>query len=235
MEALGINLGYLITQILGITALILILSAFVYKPMLRVLDERKARIAKGLEDARQAEIARQNADADAKRILDEARAEAANIRREAVVAAEGAAKDVEHKAREDARAIMANAQTEATEERNRILSDLRGQVAAISIAAANRLIGESLDEKRQHQLINDFFSRVPAGVSDLAGETAEITSALPLTDAEKQSAVKMLGVKDVQFKVDPSILGGLVVRVGDRVVDDSVSNRMTALQESLRR
>lgn len=235
MEALGINLGYLITQILGITALLLILTAFVYKPMLRVLDERKARIAKGLEDARQAEIARQNADADAKRILDEARAEAANIRREAVVAAEGAAKDVEHKAREDARAIMANAQTEATEERNRILSDLRGQVAAISIAAANRLIGESLDEKRQHQLINDFFSRVPAGVSDLAGETAEITSALPLTDAEKQSAVKMLGVKDVQFKVDPSILGGLVVRVGDRVVDDSVSNRMTALQESLRR
>ena len=235
MEALGINLGYLITQILGITALILILSAFVYKPMLRVLDERKARIAKGLEDARQAEIARQNADADAKRILDEARAEAANIRREAVVAAEGAAKDVEHKAREDARAIMANAQTEATEERNRILSDLRGQVAAISIAAANRLIGESLDEKRQHQLINDFFSRVPAGVSDLTGETAEITSALPLTDAEKQSATKLLGVKDVNFKVDPSILGGLVVRVGDRVVDDSVSNRMTALQESLRR
>ena len=235
MEALGINLGYLITQILGITALLLILTAFVYKPMLRVLDERKARIAKGLEDARQASIARENADMEAKRILDEARAEAANMRREAVVAAEGAAKDVEHKAREDAKAIMANAQAEATEERNRILSDLRGQVAAISIAAANKLVGESLDEKRQHQLINDFFSRVPAGVSELKGEMAEVTSALPLTDAEKQSATKMLGVKDVVFKVDPSILGGLVVRVGDRVVDDSVSNRMSALQESLRR
>ncbi len=235
MEALGINLGYLITQILGITALLLILTAFVYKPMLRVLDERKARIAKGLEDARQAEIARQNADAEAKRILDEARAEAANLRREAVVAAEGAAKDVEHKAREDARAILANAQTEATEERNRILADLRGQVAAISIAAANKLVGESLDEKRQHQLINDFFSRVPAGVSELTGDKAEVTSALPLTDAEKDAAAKMLGIRDVQFKVDPSILGGLVVRVGDRVVDDSVSNRMSALQESLRR
>ena len=130
---------------------------------------------------------------------------------------------------------MATAQNEATEERNRILSDLRGQVAAISIAAANKLVGESLDEKRQHQLINDFFSRVPAGVSDLTGEKAEITSALPLTDAEKQSAAKLLGISDVQFKVDPSILGGLVVRVGDRVVDDSVSNRMNALQESLRR
>ena len=120
----GINLGYLLTQILGITALLLILSAFVYKPMLRVLDERKARIAKGLEDARQASIARENADMEAKRILDEARAEAATLRREAVVAAEGAGKDVEAKAREDARAIVANAQADATEERNRILADL---------------------------------------------------------------------------------------------------------------
>ncbi|HNS39235.1 MAG: F0F1 ATP synthase subunit B [Anaerolineae bacterium] len=235
MEALGINLGYLIMQILGISALILLLKGLIYKPMLRVLDERKARIAKGLEDARQAEIARANADADAKRILDEARAEAANVRREAVVAAESAAKDVEAKAHADARAIKANAQAEATEERNRILADLRGQVAAISIAAANKLVGESLDEKRQRELIDDFFSRVPAGVSELKGEAAEITSALPLTDAEKQSAAKMLGIKNVQFKVDPAILGGLIVRVGDHVVDDSVANRIDALQESLRR
>ena len=235
MEALGINLGYLLTQILGITALILLLTAFVYKPILRVLDQRKARIAKGLEDARQAEIARQSADADAKRILDEARAEASNIRREAVVAAEQAAKDVEGRAREEAKGIMANAQTEATEERNRILADLRGQVAAISIAAANKLVGESLDEKRQHQLINDFFSRVPAEVGGLKGDVAEITSALPLTEAEQASARRLVGAPNVQFKVDPAILGGLIVRVGDRVVDDSIANRMSSLQESLRR
>lgn len=235
MEALGINLGYLLTQILGISALILLLTAFLYKPLLRVLDERKARIAKGLEDARQAAIARENADAEAKRILDEARMEASNIRREAVVAAEQAGKDVEHKAREDAKAIIANAQNDALEERNRILSELRGQVAAISIAAANKLVGESLDEKRQHELIGDFFSKVPAEVTSLKGEAAEITSALPLTDTEKDKAKKMLGAKDVDFKVDPSILGGLVVRVGDRIVDDSVANRMSALQESLNR
>jgi F-type H+-transporting ATPase subunit b len=234
MEGLGINLGYLIVQILGIIFLLLLLTGFVYRPMLRVLDERKARIAKGLEDARQAAIARENADMEARKVLDEARAEASSIRRDAVVAAEEAAREVDAKAREDARAIVAAAQTDATEERNRILADLRGQVAAISIAAANKLVGESLDEKRQHQLINDFFSRVPAGVSELKGESAEITSALPLTDTERESAARLLGIQNVQFKVDPSILGGLVVRVGDRVVDDSVSNRMSALQDSLR-
>lgn len=235
MEALGINLGYLITQILGITALITLLTAFLYKPMLRVLDERKARIAKGLEDARQAEIARENADAEAARVMDEARAEAANIRKEATIAAEQTAKDIEARAREDAKTIVANAEQDALEERNRILADLRSQVAAISIAAANKLVGDSLDEKRQHELISDFFSAAPADVASMSGEHAVVISALPLTDAEQASAKKLLKVKEVAFRVDPSILGGLIIRIDDQVVDDSVANRMSDLQESLRR
>jgi F0F1-type ATP synthase delta subunit len=58
---------------------------------------------------------------------------------------------------------------------------------------------------------------------------------LPLSDAEKENARKSLNVKDVNFRVDPTILGGLIVRVGDRVVDDSVASRMSALEDSLRR
>ncbi len=233
MEALGINIGYLIMQILIIIIFMLLLKGLVYKPILRVLDERKARIAKGLEDSRQAAIARDNADAEAKKILDTARQEAAKIRQDAVAQAEETAKAIESKANEDARGIVAGAAVSAEEERNRILSDLRGQVAAISIAAANRLIGESLDEKRQHALIADFFSKVPASVADLSGEQAEVTSALPLTEKEQESARKALKAETVNFKVDPKILGGLVVRVGDQVVDDSVASRMDALGDSL--
>lgn len=234
MDKLGINLGYLITQILGIIVLITLLGAFVYKPMLKVLDERKARIAKGLEDARQAEIARENADAEAKRILDEARAEAANVRREATVAAEVSAKAIEAKAREDSKAIVAAAGQEAIEERNRILADLRSQVAAISVAAAYKMVGVSLDENRQRELITDFFSQVPDEVKSLKGESATVTSALPLTSAEEASVKKMLTVKNITYKVNPSILGGLIIQVDDRIVDDSVASRMGALEDSLR-
>jgi len=60
-----------------------------------------------------------------------------------------------------------------------------------------------------------------------------VTSALPLTAAEQAKAAKVLKVDSVDFKVDPTILGGLVVRVGDSVVDDSVASRMDALGESL--
>ncbi len=144
------------------------MKGLVYKPILRILDERKARIAKGLEDSRQAAIARDNADAEAKKILDSARQEAAKIRQDAVAQADETAKGIEAKANEEARGIVAAAAEDAEEERNRILSELRGQVAAISIAAANKLVGASLDEKRQHALIEDFFSKVPAGVEALS-------------------------------------------------------------------
>lgn len=234
MEALGINIGYLIMQILIITIMLLLMKGLVYKPILRILDERKARVAKGLEDARQAAIARDNADVEAKKILDTARQEAAKIRQDAVAQAEETGKAIEAKANEEARDIVAGAAEGAEEERNRILSELRGQVAAISIAAASKLVGESLDEKRQHALITDFFSKVPAGVEELSGDEAVVTSALPLTKDEQAIAAKALQVESVDFKVDPSILGGLIVRVGDKVVDDSVVNRMNALGESLK-
>jgi len=37
----------------------------------------------------------------------------------------------------------------------------------------------------------------------------------------------------VEFKADPAILGGVVLRVGDIIVDDSVSGKLTALRQSL--
>jgi F-type H+-transporting ATPase subunit b len=234
MEALGINIGYLIMQILGITVLLLLLKGVAFGPILRVLDERKARIAKGLEDARQAAIARDNADAEAKKILDAARAEAAKIRSDAAVQAEETGAGILAKANEDAKSVVAGAREDAEAERNRILADLRGQVAAIAIAAANKIVGESLDESRQRALIADFFAKVPKSVSSLSGDKAVVTSALPLTDEEKKNAKATLTASDVTFNVNPGILGGLIIRVGDQVVDDSVAGQMGALRDSLK-
>ena len=233
MEALGINIGYLLMQIFGISLLIIMLNALAYKPILRILDERKAKIAKGLEDARQAAIARDNADAEAKKIMDEARADAAKARQEAASAAEEQAKGIVTAANDEAKQIVANAGADAEEERNRILSDARGQIASIAIAAANKLVGEALDEKKQRALVADFFSQVPADVAALSGDSAEVTSALPLTADEQKSVESALKAESVEFKVNPNILGGLIVRVGDKVVDNSVSAQMNALKDSL--
>jgi len=233
MEALGINLGFLGMQILLFIILFTVMKGYLYEPILKALEERKARITKGLEDAREAAVARDNADVEAKKILDAARSEAATIRANATVQADETAKAIEAKANENAKATIEAAAAAAGEERDRVLAEMRGQISSLAIAAANKLIGEALDEERQHAIIDDFFAKTPAGLSNMSGDKAVVTSALPLTADEQASVSKSLSAGDVEFKVDPAILGGLIVRVGDQVVDNSVAGQMGALQASL--
>ena len=94
MEALGINLGFLIVQILAFTIIILTLNAWVYKPLLNIMETRRKKIAQSLEDVRVAAEARADAEKEAARILAEAQAEAGRIVREATDRAADAGKDV---------------------------------------------------------------------------------------------------------------------------------------------
>jgi F-type H+-transporting ATPase subunit b len=238
MEALGINFGLIIIQIIAFAIVFLTLNAWVYKPMLNMMETRKQKIAQGLEDARVASEARANAEKEAAKVLAEAQTEAGKIVREATERAASAGKDVKAAAEAEAAKAREAAMAEAELERNRILGDLRGQVAALAIAAANKLVGEALDEKKQRALIDEFFSGVKGGkvvvAEGLTGDSAEVTSALPLTSDEQQSVKKSVSVKEISFKVDPSILGGLVIKVGDKVVDGSIAGKLDGLRQTLK-
>ena len=244
MEALGINFGLLIVQIIAFIIVFLTLNSWVYKPMLDMMETRKQKIAQGLEDARVASEARADAQKDAQKIMAEAQAEAGKVVREATERAASAGKDVKAAAEAEAAKAREAAMGEAELERNRILGDLRGQVAALSIAAANKLVGEALDEKKQHALIDEFFSGVKSGKvvvlegADFKGESAEVTSALPLSSKEQEAAKKdilsKVGAQAVTFRVDPSILGGVVIKVGDKVLDGSVAGKLDGLRQTLK-
>jgi len=239
MEQLGINLGLLIVQIIAFIIVFLTLNAWVYKPMLDMMESRKQKIAQGLEDARVAAEARANAEKEASKVLAEAQAEAGKVVREATERATSAGKDVKAAAEAEAAKAREAAMAEAELERNRILGDLRGQVAALAIAAANKLVGEALDEKKQHALIDEFFSGVKAGKvivtdGDLKGNSVIVTSALPLTSQEQDAVKKSVTAKELSFKVDPSILGGLVIKVDDKVLDGSVAGKLEGLRQTLK-
>ena len=230
MEALGINPGFLLAQIINFLLLVLLMGALGYRPLLNMLEERKRKIAKGLEDARVAAEARQNAEAEAEKILEEKRAEAQKIIEDAIRRARELEEQIKQEAHSEAERIRAQAKLDAEAERNLILADLRGQVAMLAIAAAHRIIGEAMDERRQQELIADFFSKVPADVKELGKvDKVEVVSALPLTDEEKEQIRKEIQADEIEFKVDPSILGGLKIRAGDKVVDGSFANQLREL------
>jgi F-type H+-transporting ATPase subunit b len=243
LEALGINLGYLLVQIFNFLILFIVLRAWVFVPIMGLLDKRRAAIAQGLEDARVAAEARANAEEEARKILAEAQTEAAALVREATQRADSAGNELKAEAENEAAEIREQAKADANLERERILADLRNQVATLAMAAAQRLIGDALDEKRQRGLIDQFFSGVKSGQvvvleeTQIKGAAAEITSALPLTDGEKEivrrEITSKVGAQTVAFRVDPNILGGLVVKVGDKVLDASVAGQLEDMRSRL--
>jgi F-type H+-transporting ATPase subunit b len=244
LEALGLNLGYLLVQVFNFLIIFVVLRAWVYKPVLNLLEQRRETIAQGLEDARVAAEARANAEEEAREIISEAQTEANQKVREATERAEKAAGEVRAEAENEITQAREAAMVEAREERERILGDMRGQVASLAMAAAQRIIGESLDEQRQHALIQEFFSGIRGGrvklleEAHISGRAAEVTSAVPLTDAEKETVredvlSKIGSQATVTFRVDPAILGGLVIRVGDKVIDGSVASKVETLREAM--
>ena len=236
MEKLGINLGFILVQIINFTLMFIILNKWAFGPIAKVLKNRREKVAQGLEDARVAAEARANAESEAEKILAEAQAKASELVREATQRAEEAAKDIKAAADKEAAEARKSAVAEVEKERAGILGEVRGQVAALAIAAAQKLVGEALDEKRQRALIDQFFSGIKDGkvlVADDAKGDAVVTSALPLTDGEKKTVQSTLG-GEVEYKVDPNLLGGLVIRVGDKVLDGSVAGKLDAMRQNLK-
>lgn len=244
MEALGINLPFLLVQIVNLIIVYTVVAKWIVGPIGGLLEKRRENIAQGLEDARVAAEARANAEKEAAKIVADAQAEASKVVREANERAQGVAKEVKAEAEAEAAKSRDAALAEAEVERNRILGDLRGQVAALSIAATQKLVGETLDENRQRALLDEFFSGVKSGKvvvlddASFKGEAAEVTSALPLTESEqevvKNDVLAKVGAQAVTFRVDPSILGGLVIKVGDKVVDGSVAGKLDGLRQNLK-
>ena len=245
MAQLGLNLGYLVVQIGCFLIVLVVVNAWIVKPLKGLLEKRRMTIAQSVEDARIAAEARANAEKEAGRIMNEAQVKATHLVNEATERADAAMEEVKAGAAKEIESERDAVLVEVAEERNRMLADLRGQVAALSIAAAQRLIGDSVNEQRQHTLLDEFFSGVKSGKLvvlegiDLTGNSAEITSALPLTQDERDAVrknvlVKMGAQTKVDFIVDPQILGGLVVRVGDKVIDGSVAGQLEGLRKSLK-
>ena len=145
--------GTLIAQLLIFLVMLGVLYRFAWGPLLRILNQRRARIAQGVEARERAmqELAAAERERQAK--LEEARREAQALLDRIAKQGEDLRKELEAKAREQAEALTAKARAEIRQERQKAVQDLRLQVADLALLAAGRIIGESLDAKKHRELI----------------------------------------------------------------------------------
>ena len=155
MDALGINLPGLIAQIINFTLLLGILYLVLYKPILRMLDQRSQRIQESLDTADRVQQESVQAGEEVKKQIDAAREEGRNIVGQATQVAERVRDDARTQARTEAEAILKRAQAEIQRERDQAIEELRLQFAELTIAAAERVINASLDSNDHRRLIEE--------------------------------------------------------------------------------
>ncbi|KNG92603.1 F0F1 ATP synthase subunit delta [Pseudaestuariivita atlantica] len=145
---------------------------------------------------------------------------------------------------------LAAALDESPELRDMIASPVLSRDAqGKAIAAVAKAIGVSpvmknvlglMAEKRRLFVLPHMLTHLRAMIADHKGEvTAEVTSAKPLTDAQSKKLAETLKARvgqDVNIKatVDESLIGGLVVKVGSKMIDTSVRAKLNALQNAMK-
>jgi F-type H+-transporting ATPase subunit b len=145
--------GTLIAQLVIFLVMLGILYRVAWGPLLRILNERRARIAQGVEATQRALQELEAAEKERQAKLEDARREAQAMLDRITKQAEDLRKELEAKAREQAEALIAKARAEIQQERQKAVQDLRSQVADLAVMAAGRIIGESLDAKKHRELI----------------------------------------------------------------------------------
>src|SRR4051812_41054963 len=155
VEALGINLPQLIAQVVNFIVLLVILRLTLYKPILKMLDDRKVKIREGLTAAEQARAEAQQAQANIQSQLDTARREGQDLVANAQqIAARIQAESREQSAR-DREAALERARAEIQLERDRAIAELRGEFADLTVTAAEKVIGQSLDRTAHQRIIQE--------------------------------------------------------------------------------
>ena len=159
-DAFGVDVPKLLFQVINFLLLLYLLNRFLFKPVLKLLDERETRIRKGLEDAEAAAHDRELAKAEREAALDEARNEAQAMIARATKIADDSRTEILAEAKAQAEKVTERAREEITAEKERAMSELRASVADLALQAAGRLVRSEMDTPTQRRLVEEFLTEV---------------------------------------------------------------------------
>jgi F-type H+-transporting ATPase subunit b len=164
-----INLFQVLIAATNFVVFLAIIWTFAFKPVQRMLAERKERIEEGLRDAEQARQDRESAEAERLAAIQEARREANDIlARAQKVADESRERDLSA-TREELERLRTRAAADIESEKQRAIGELRAEVADLALQAASRVVGESMTDDRQRRLVEQFLAEAGTGDADRAG------------------------------------------------------------------
>jgi len=154
LAGLGINVPTLLAQIVNVVILLVVLYFVAYKPVMRMLDERSKRIRDSMEQADAIKEQAARAEQEVKKQLEAADKEGQKRIARAAQAGDEIREKARQGARQEAEGLITRARRDIQRERDEAISEIRKEVADLTIMAAEKVIDRSLDKKAHRELID---------------------------------------------------------------------------------
>lgn len=158
---LSVNPGLIIWTIIIFVLLLLLLWKVAWGPLIKALQNREDTIKTSLENAEKQnkeahELLEQN-----KKTLAEANSQAQKIIMEGREMANKLRDDIINKANEESRKMVEQAKKEIEQQKETAMAQIKDEISELAIKAAEKIINETLDEKKQKKIIDDFINKIP--------------------------------------------------------------------------
>lgn len=158
--SLGINLPLLLAFVINFIILLVLLGKFLYKPVLKMLDERTQKVKESMEWAESIKRDYEQAKVEVQKQIEKGRQEAQVIIAQAVQKGETLKEEAKREASGQAKIIVEKARAELEAERDKMVEDLRKEFVSLLILASEKVIRQTLDKEKQSKLIEETLAQI---------------------------------------------------------------------------
>ena len=159
-DKLGISLPLLLAFVINFIILLALLGKFLYKPVLKMLDERAQKVKESMEWAESIKRDYEQTKVEVQKQIEKGRQEAQAIIAQAVQKGEALNEEARKEASGQAKAIVEKARLQLEAERDKMVEDLRKEFVSLLILASEKVIRQTLDKEKQSRLIEETLAQI---------------------------------------------------------------------------
>jgi F-type H+-transporting ATPase subunit b len=151
MELLSPGLGLIIWNLVAFLVLVWLLKKFAWKPILKSLNDREAKIADSIATADRVKAEMTQLQSENEALLAQAREERAQLLKEAKETRERMINEAKNKAKEEANRIVADAQIAINNQKMAAITEVKNQVGTLVLEVTEKVLRRELSNKKEHE------------------------------------------------------------------------------------
>lgn len=162
LALVSIDPGTIVFTLINALIIFLIFRIFLYKPVCKILDQRKEMAAKEIAEAQAAKESAQKTEQEYLTKLADAKTEAAEIMKQATARAQAREEEIINEATQKASEIRVKAEEAIERDKKRAMNEIKDEISDIVILAATKVVEKEISAKDNEDIISNFLVKVNA-------------------------------------------------------------------------